>query len=80
MGNKKIMATIDPEAKSYFTPSGIRNFLFEVQAEFKKIVWPPKKTSFGLTGFVVLLVILISLYLGAVDYFLGKLVTLVLNR
>jgi preprotein translocase subunit SecE len=68
----------DPAPKSYFSPSGIRDFLLEVQAEFRKIVWPAKKATAGLTGFVILLVIVISLYLGSVDFLLGKLVSAVL--
>jgi preprotein translocase subunit SecE len=70
---------VDPEKISYFSPSGIRKFLLEVQSEFRKIVWPPKKTTAGLTGFVILLVIVISLYLGSVDLLLGKLVSTVLK-
>ena len=62
-----------------FTPSGIKIFLSEVQAEFRKIVWPAKKATAGLTGFVILLVIVISLYLGSVDLLLGKLVATVLK-
>ncbi len=90
MSNKKLNRTgkdemegkkgaVDPDKKSYFSPSGIREFLLEVQSEFRKIVWPPKKTTAGLTGFVILLVIVISLYLGSVDLLLGKLVSTVLN-
>lgn len=33
----------------------------------------------GLTGFVIVLVVIISLYLGSVDLLLGKLVSTVLN-
>jgi preprotein translocase subunit SecE len=70
---------VDPDKKSYFSPSGIREFLLEVQSEFRKIVWPAKKTTAGLTGFVILLVVVISLYLGSVDLLLGKLVSTVLK-
>lgn len=66
-------------SKAGFTLSGIKIFVQEVQAEFNKVVWPQKKVTAGLTGFVILLVILISLYLGAVDLLLGKLVTSLLN-
>lgn len=62
-----------------FTPAGIKIFLSEVQTEFRKIVWPAKKATAGLTGFVILLVIVISLYLGSVDLLLGKLVSTVLK-
>lgn len=77
MDNKKGGGEV--EKKNYASPSGIRDFLLEVQAEFRKIVWPPKKTSAGLTGFVILLVIILALYLGSVDLLLGKLVSTVLN-
>jgi preprotein translocase subunit SecE len=77
MDNKK--ESQDPEKKSYLSPSGIRNFMLEVQAEFRKIVWPAKKATAGLTGFVILLVVVISLYLGSVDLLLGKLVSTILK-
>lgn len=77
MDTKKESA--DLERKSYLTPSGIREFVLEVQSEFRKIVWPGKKATAGLTGFVILLVVIISLYLGSVDLLLGKLVSTVLN-
>ncbi len=69
----------DPEKKSYLSPSGIRTFMLEVQAEFRKIVWPAKKATAGLTGFVILLVVILSLYLGSVDLLLGKLVSTILK-
>ena len=69
----------DPENKSYLSPAGIREFLLEVQSEFRKIVWPEKKTTTGLTGFVILLVVIISLYLGSIDLLIGKLVSTVLH-
>jgi len=71
--------SVEPEKKSYLSPSGIREFLLEVQFEFRKIAWPEKKTTAGLTGFVILLVVIISLYLGSIDLLLGKLVSTILN-
>jgi len=65
--------------KVSFSPSSIRQFVSEVQAEFNKVVWPDKKVTTGLTGFVLLLTIVISIYLGSVDLILGKIVTLVLR-
>ncbi|MCW5212580.1 preprotein translocase subunit SecE [Desulfobulbus sp. TB] len=60
-------------------PGNIRRFYHEVVVEFKKIVWPDRKVTFGLSGFVILLTVLLSVYLGAVDLILGKLVGLVLQ-
>jgi preprotein translocase subunit SecE len=61
----------ESERKSSLSP--------EVHAEFRKIVWPEKKVTMGLTGFVIVLVVIISLYLGSVDLLLGKLVSTVLK-
>lgn len=65
--------------KSSFSPSAIRSFIQEVQVEFNKIAWPQRKVTVGLTGFVIVLVIAISLYLGMVDLLLGKFVSTLLN-
>ncbi len=69
----------ESDRRSIWSPSGIRQFVLEVQAEFKKIVWPAKKTTVGLTGFVILLVVVLSLYLGSIDLLLGKLVSMALR-
>ncbi|MGI6638006.1 MAG: preprotein translocase subunit SecE [Desulfobulbus sp.] len=61
-----------------FSPSSIRRFSREVLAEFKKIVWPAKKVTAGLTGFVLVLVLIMALYLGSVDLLLGRLVAFIL--
>lgn len=64
---------------SPFAPAQIKKFVGEVQAEFSKITWPDKKVTLGLTGMVVLLTIIVSIYLGAVDVILGKLLSLILR-
>jgi preprotein translocase subunit SecE len=74
----KQVAAEQPEAKS-FSPARIKEFAGEVKSEFKKIVWPDKKTTLGSTGVVIFLVFLISVYLGAVDLFIGKLVSYILK-
>ncbi|MCI5160473.1 MAG: preprotein translocase subunit SecE [Candidatus Electrothrix sp. AX5] len=85
MSNKKKKSTAksgsgDDNASSFvLAPGNIRRFYHEVVVEFKKIVWPDRKVTFGLSGFVILLTVLLSVYLGAVDLILGKLVGLVLQ-
>ncbi|BHH84308.1 preprotein translocase subunit SecE [Desulforhopalus sp. 52FAK] len=63
------------EKKSPFSPAQIKNFVGEVKTEFLKIVWPDKKMTLGLTGVVVVLTVVISIYLGSVDLLLGKVVS-----
>ncbi len=69
----------EKKSSSAFSPSTIRDFVHQVEAEFKKIVWPDRKVTFGLTGFVLVLVMVLSIYLGSVDLLLGKLVSSVLQ-
>jgi preprotein translocase subunit SecE len=60
------------EEPSPFSPAQIKKFIDEVKVEFSKIVWPDKKMTLGLTGVVVVLTIVVSIYLGSVDLLLGK--------
>ncbi|CAK8720609.1 Protein translocase subunit SecE [Candidatus Electronema halotolerans] len=66
-------------AVSPYSPAGIKQFTLEVAAEFKKIVWPDRKVTLGLSGFVILLTVVLSIYLGTIDFILGKLVSLILQ-
>ncbi len=67
------------EKSSSFRLNRINEFAAEVKAEFGKIVWPAKKQTMLSTVVVVVLVMLVSLYLGAVDLVLGKLIRLILR-
>ena len=69
----------DQPAKQSFSLSRAKVFFGEVKSEFKKIVWPDKKVTVGSTGVVIVLVFLVSVYLGAVDLFVGKLVSYILR-
>jgi preprotein translocase subunit SecE len=54
-------------------------FLLEVKQELKKVTWPPRKQALSATGVVVALVVLVSLFLGLVDYVLVRVVRLLLG-
>ena len=64
---------------SNFTPAQIKKFVEEVKVEFSKIVWPERKVTLSLTGIVIALSVVVSLYLGSVDLLLGKLVSSLLQ-
>jgi preprotein translocase subunit SecE len=64
---------------SPFSLKRIKAFVNEVKAEFGKIVWPDKKVTIGSTGVVIVLVFVISIYLGAVDLLVGRLVSFILK-
>lgn len=67
------------EPRSKFEISRISEFSQEVKNEFHKIAWPDKKHTMATTGVVVVLVFLVSFYLGTVDLLLGKLIGMVIK-
>jgi preprotein translocase subunit SecE len=69
----------DKSAAKSFSLNRTKEFFGEVKSEFKKIVWPDKKVTVGSTGVVIVLVFLLSIYLGAVDLFVGKIVSYILK-
>jgi len=55
------------------------NFFRETQQELKKVTWPSRKQAVGSTVVVIILVMIISLFLGVVDIGLSNLVRVVLQ-
>ena len=54
-------------------------FLREVKVELKKVTWPSRKQTIGSTVVVIVLVIIVSLFLGIVDIGLSNLIRVVLQ-
>lgn len=65
----KIKSTIDKSVQ----------FLREVKIELKKVVWPSRKQTIGSTVVVLILVMIISLFLGVVDIGLSSIIRVVLK-
>jgi preprotein translocase subunit SecE len=60
-----------------FTKSA--QFLREVKVELKKVTWPSRKQTIGSTAVVIALVMIISLFLGVVDFGISSLIRIVLQ-
>ena len=60
--------------KNIFTK--INNFLKEAIAELKKVIWPNKKDLKNSTIIVITTIIIASIYIGLVDLFFTKVLTL----
>ncbi|MFZ3209030.1 MAG: preprotein translocase subunit SecE [Geobacteraceae bacterium] len=56
-----------------------KNFVDEVKIELVKVTWPTRKETIATTWVVVVIIFLISLYLGACDVVLAKLMRFVLR-
>jgi preprotein translocase subunit SecE len=54
-------------------------FMQEFKTEMKKVTWPGRKETASSTAVVIVTVMIIVLFLGLVDYALGRVVFSVLN-
>ena len=71
--------TKSPVAKEKtFIDKGIQ-FLREVKVELKKVTWPSRKQTIGSTIVVLVIVTIISLFLGVVDAGLSGMIRAVLH-
>ncbi len=57
----------------------ITNFLQQTKAELKKVTWPTKDQTVKLTIVVILISLVVSLYLGSLDYIFNKLLKYVVE-
>ena len=70
-------STLDQSAKKNIFKQGIE-FLQEVQSELKKVTWPTRKQTMGTTLVVIVLVAIVSIFLGLFDYGFSQLIHAVL--
>ena len=75
---KKADAAKSVNAASGYWDKGVQ-FLREVRIELKKVTWPSRAQTMGSTAVVIILVIIISFFLGLVDMGLSGLVRLILH-
>jgi preprotein translocase subunit SecE len=54
-------------------------FIKEAWQELKKVNWPSRKETIGGTGVVLILVIIISVFLGLIDFGLSRLVRQIIH-
>ena len=57
----------------------VKQFLREVKIELKRVTWPSRTQTIGSTAVVIVLVMIISIFLGLVDVGLSNLVRSVLH-
>jgi preprotein translocase subunit SecE len=57
----------------------VKQFLREVKSELKKVTWPTNKAALASTSVVIVVVIIVSLFLGLVDMGLTRLIRLILG-
>ncbi len=58
----------------------IVQYFRETRAELRKVVWPTREEATNLTAIVVVTIIVMSIFFGAVDYLLTQLFRLLITR
>jgi preprotein translocase subunit SecE len=56
-----------------------KSFLAGSKVELKKVTWPTPKQTLASTSIVIIVVLVVSTFLGIVDFGLAKIVRLVLG-
>ena len=77
----EVARAIKPSGRS-FQPAFLAKtmqFLREVRVELKKVTWPSRKETLASTAVVIVIVIIISAFLGLVDMGLSNLIRFVLK-
>jgi preprotein translocase subunit SecE len=57
----------------------VRQFLAGSKVELKKVTWPTPKQTLASTSVVIIVVVIVSVFLGIVDFGLTKVVKLILG-
>lgn len=70
--------SISGKKRKNYLESGVQ-FLREVWIELKKVTWPSRKQTVGSTVVMIILVMIISLFLGMVDMGLSRLIQVILQ-
>jgi len=54
-------------------------FVKEARVELGKVVWPSRAETIKLTGLVIAITIVVSIYIGGIDYILSQVLKLLVE-
>ena len=78
-GTRTSMYEARPKANGAGTVQKASVFFQEFKTEMRKVTWPGRKETASSTAVVIATVLVIVMFLGLVDYALGRIVYSVLN-
>ncbi len=76
------MATREEEKPNIFSRmgTGIRRWFNESVGELRKVTWPTRKEATNLTVVVLIVTVIMSIYLGALDFIFSKAIALLFQQ
>jgi preprotein translocase subunit SecE len=78
-GTRTATDEIRPKGEGVGFVARTAEFFKEFKTEMKKVTWPGRKETASSTAVVIVTVMIIVIFLGLVDYALGRIVYSVLN-
>ena len=57
----------------------VKQFLKDSKTELRKVTWPTSKQTLASTSVVIIVVVIISVFLGVVDFGLSKIIRMALG-
>ena len=57
----------------------VKQFLKDSRTELRKVTWPTPKQTLASTSVVIIVVVIISVFLGVVDFGLSKIIRMALG-
>jgi preprotein translocase subunit SecE len=57
----------------------IRQFLIDAKTELKRVTWPSRKQTMASTLVVIIIVFVMAIYFGIIDFALAKLIKFILG-
>ncbi len=75
------MAAKEEENKGFFSrvSTGVRRYFSETIGELKKVNWPSRKEATNLTVVVLIVLLVMSVYLGLLDALFSQLMGLIFS-
>ena len=67
----------DKKERKSTEPNAIQRFFRETIGELRKVNWPTREEALRLTGLVVIVLFIMAVFLGLVDYGAAYLLTLI---
>ncbi len=79
MAKEKEITKSSKNASEKKKKGGIRKYFRDLKSELKKVVWPTRKQVFNNTGVVLSVMVVMALFLFAVDSGLGAAIQAILK-
>ena len=73
------MARVKVNMNEQQEQNAVVRYLKEVRSEMSKVIWPTREQTVNLTSIVLAVMVIMSIFLGVLDYIFGGLIQLLIS-